>query len=264
MDSDEEPTINSTRVALRQHNFSVPGLVVLCQGLKDSEGKDFINIDEDPWKTMAREIVKPKASMFRYEVVRRHDVFSLNGPTPRTKNWKIEKCQQWLNENPITAPHEIQYLQSKIQEQFLAQQQANAAKKLEMEALDKNWVGKYPYLRLIHCIVDDESIKLAFLKRNDIDNSRIALDNRNSDIKDPSVYDMIADLWNDSNFAPETETFPDLHPDFTSSETLTHALVSSMANATPLLCSCPLKNQILEYLVQECHRYHLHHHLHHR
>ena len=41
-----------TKTALMQHNNSVQGLVVLCQGLKTSSNKDLINVDEDPGKSM--------------------------------------------------------------------------------------------------------------------------------------------------------------------------------------------------------------------
>ena len=227
------PEVHPTLTAYMQHNNSVQGLVVLCQGLKSLTGEDLINIDNDPWKAMPREDAKPKAKMFREEVIRRHQVLNLTCPKPRSKNWTIEKCQQWLDENPITNHDEIEYLQEKIKEHKEIQEEANKARLSEIEALEKNWVGKFPYLRLIHCLVDDDTIKHAYLRRNDIDDSRISLDNRNSDTRGQTVFDLLADRWNDPLFEPETEALPDLHPDFSFSEILTFDLVADMAKATP-------------------------------
>ena len=74
------------------------------------------------------------------------------------------------------------------------QEEANAGRQFETEALEKNWVGKMPYLHLIHCLVDDDTIKVAYLHRNNINDSRISLDNRNSNVKEPTVIEMIADF----------------------------------------------------------------------
>lgn len=61
-----------------KYNNSVKGLVVLCQGLKSPSGESLIDVDNDPWKAMAREHAKPKAKMFTDEVMRRHDVLQPN------------------------------------------------------------------------------------------------------------------------------------------------------------------------------------------
>ncbi len=86
-----------TKEALMKHNNS--GLVVLCQRIETQSGDDLINVDYDPWKAMPREHSKAKAKMFREEVVRRHDVLHLAFPKPRSNNWTMETCQQWLDKN---------------------------------------------------------------------------------------------------------------------------------------------------------------------
>ncbi len=89
-----------------------------------------------------------------------------------------------------------------------------------------------PHLQLIHCLVDDDTLKVAYLQRNDIDDSRITLDNRNSDMQEPTVFELIADWWKDPTFQPETEALPCLHPDSKFSEILTFDLVADLATAT--------------------------------
>ena len=55
----------------------------------------------------------------------------------------------------------------------------------------------------------------------------------NSETKEPTktVFELIADRWNDSLFEPETEAFPNLHPDFMFSERMRFDLVADMAQA---------------------------------
>jgi hypothetical protein len=43
--------------------------------------------------------------------------------------------------------------------------------------------------------------------------------------KGGSVWQMMADKWNDKNFAPATASQPDWHPHYTSLETITHEMV---------------------------------------
>ncbi len=107
---------DATKEALVKHNNYVQGFVALCQGLKTQSGHNLINIDNEPWK-MAREYSKPKAKIFREDVVRRHDVLQLAFPKPRSNNWTIEKCQQWLDKTPISNLDEITYLKDNIAEQ---------------------------------------------------------------------------------------------------------------------------------------------------
>ena len=62
-----------------------------------------------------------------------------------------------------------------------------------------NWVGKYPYLRLIHCIVDNDDIKDAFIHRNKTTRGRSEIENRNHTV---SVWSKIADTWNNPSDLP--------------------------------------------------------------
>jgi hypothetical protein len=45
-------------------------------------------------------------------------------------------------------------------------------------------------------------------------------------VKAASVWQMMADKWNDENFAPATACQPDWHFHYTTSETITFAMVS--------------------------------------
>ena len=70
-------------------------------------------------------------------------------------------------------------------------------KRAEKDLLEKNWTGNYPYLRLIHCLIDNDDIKRAFLYRNDVDSTRMTEENRNSvDKCQKTVWELLSDKWN--------------------------------------------------------------------
>lgn len=62
-----------------------------------------------------------------------------------------------------------------------------------------NWAGNPPYLRLIHCVVDD-SVKEHYRRRDTIHPGRIVVDNRNSCVREEYVWEKISNLWNDREF----------------------------------------------------------------
>jgi hypothetical protein len=55
----------------------------------------------------------------------------------------------------------------------------------------------------------------------------MAVENRNTEeVKAASVWQMMADKWNDKHFVPVTASQPDWHPHYADSETITHEMVS--------------------------------------
>jgi hypothetical protein len=115
-----------------------------------------------------------------------------------------------------------------------AAQADSLASEIDREPVGLNWTGKIPYLRLIHCVVD-ESIKPFYIARYDTQPGRSDVENRNSSVRELNVWEKIANLWNDENFEPDTLVFPDLHPfEFVSSEKLSFDKVEKLAKATPV------------------------------
>jgi len=107
--------------------------------------------------------------------------------------------------------------------------EASNAEIAEIDAqLLGNWVGKYPHLRLIHCIVDNDDIKDAFIHRNKTTRGRLEIENRNHT---ESVWSKIADKWNDPQFEPVTEDMTSEHSDF-KADIIDHELVADLAPAT--------------------------------
>jgi hypothetical protein len=49
-----------------------------------------------------------------------------------------------------------------------------------LQNIEKGVEGEIPMLRLIHCIIEDDSTRWEFLGCYDIDSDRLAVENRNS------------------------------------------------------------------------------------
>ena len=70
-------------------------------------------------------------------------------------------------------------------------------------------------LKLIHALVDHIDIKSAYLTSHDLPSGRMAIENRNTlKARMGTVWQLLADRWNDPNFLPISGIFPDLHNDF--------------------------------------------------
>ena len=113
---------------------------------------------------------------------------------------------------------------------------AVAEKQQESRSLSSsaaNWIGKYPILRLIHALIDHDEIKRAFLTRHDLTGGRMAVENRNAaETRASSVWQLLANKWNDPLFLPVTVALPDVHSDFSLPIPLSHDAVSHMQTAT--------------------------------
>jgi hypothetical protein len=88
---------------------------------------------------------------------------------PRPKAWKLDQIFKWLDENPIKSPADMVFLTNTVNTKKLQSTEAFDASKAEKELLERSWTGKKPYLRLIHCLVEDDDIKYEFLHRHDIE-----------------------------------------------------------------------------------------------
>jgi hypothetical protein len=104
-------------------------------------------------------------------------------------------------------------------------------------ALEGRWIGKEPMLRLIHCLIEDDGIKSAFIRRHN-SKDRMQLENRNSaEKRDPTVWELISAKWNDRDFNPKTMI---LHiegqTEFSDEIDLEYSSVQHFAAATPDKC----------------------------
>ena len=232
--------------------------MVMCRGITDEHGRPILDPAEVPWRYVKSATMKPVTADYRKEIERRSllsyakdqqstTISVLPWVAPRPGAWKLDRLLKWLDDNPITAADDVAFLKATVEYKRQNAVEAFDAAKAEKELLERNWTGKYPYLRLIHSIVDSDEIKKAFLHRNDIDTTRMTVENRNSvDKRSKTVWELVALKWNDADYIPVTEELPELHSDFCVDETIHHNLVSDMALATPEKCQGKFSGMMVE------------------
>ncbi len=82
--------------------------------------------------------------------------------------------------------------------------------------------------------VSDEIRHAYYTKRNNISNERIVLDNQKSlEKRSRTVWEFVADKWNDIEFEPETEVFEKLHSESSCPIKIPHHKVALLSLATP-------------------------------
>jgi hypothetical protein len=155
----------------------------------------------------------------------------------RPKNWSMPQCLKWLNDHPIVGEHDVAFMKravgkfsSKViheQEEAQELQQQQQQQQQQQDAIG-SWRGKAPYLHLVHVLLEDD-VRNAYLCRADAQ-TRLQLDSRNSEIREPIAWEMIADRWNDATFNPFTRV-SDCHSDFAVSIDCSHPAVSTLTPA---------------------------------
>jgi hypothetical protein len=246
---------NYAKEHLEKNNNSLKVLVVLCRGLRNNDGELLLDPKRAPWKHLKASTLKATAGDYKEEVKRRWDVFIFKGNipdatkrVPRPKNWKMDELLDWLDKHPISSEEEVSFLKTEVANKEKVAKESMEAAKAEAEMLEtKRWQGEAPYLRLIHCIIDNDNIKLAFLKRHDISSSRMVVENRNSVAKrDKTVWELAAEKWNDIDFSFQTASIGQLHSDFTDSKFMFHTDVENMMPATPEKCEQKYQSMVSE------------------
>jgi hypothetical protein len=132
-------------------------------------------------------------------------------------------------QNPITNDDDVVFLEKKVKE--VIQIAAAAADCQGNEDSGKNWVGPLPYLRLIHCLLEDD-IHNKWIHRND-PRSIQEIDARNSEVRVENAYGMIASRWNLTTFNPKT-TISNCHYDFKEEIDVGHKACLEFARATAI------------------------------
>ena len=225
-----------------EQNRSLRALVVLCLGLMNDDGTPAIDLSTAPWSMMKKSVLKVSSKEYQSEITRRWNIMRVTDPDlkangrwgiPRPNQWKLEKLQMWLNDNPVTDDGERAYLLDAVNERIRASTRAEAEKAVVSALFNKKWVGKEPILRLIHALVDNDEIKHAYLERFDVPSDRMVIENRNtSETRAACCWAMMAVKWNDPHFSPSSILMSELHSDFGEPIVIDHDVISDMTVAT--------------------------------
>jgi hypothetical protein len=161
-------------------------------GMKNTAGDaPFLDTTTHPWTTMAKKDLKMSLKDLQDEIKRREP----GEKSPRCSNWKVAICTAYLLEHLVTNSDNVDFIERKIGE-FLESIEA-----VLLEPAAAAWHGNVPYLRLILCLVQDD-IKEKFIHRGD-PTSRTEFHAHNSiEVRAPTVYEMMSDLWNDLTVYP--------------------------------------------------------------
>ena len=107
--------------------------------------------------------VKPDATTLKLEVTRPWKAYMKSGRQPRPSNWKIDKCIEYLLENPIprSEVYDLDWIESELKEWKGIQEMVNESQQCEDDRiLHRTWSMDIPYLRLYHTVIED-SIRLS-------------------------------------------------------------------------------------------------------
>jgi hypothetical protein len=152
--------------------------------------------------------IKPNAAELKEEVKRHASMNSNITIVPRPSACTLQHLTEWLNEHPITGDNDVAFIKKTVAERITTEENAAKEKEKEEQALARGgscWSGKYPMLQLIHALIDHDDTKTAFLRHHDLPGGRMVVENHNTiEAHMASVWQMIADKWNDPNFLPIT------------------------------------------------------------
>lgn len=249
--SDDNFSLPAKRLYEDEGNSLLKILAILCEGLKDNGGTLLLDVEKEPWSLIKpRTRIKPTVDDYRTEVKRRWQGFvsslEKGNKDPRPKNWNTEKCVKWLHNHPVINSDEVTYLQEVVSARKKLEEEGAESQRQERELLEKNWTGETPYIRLIHCLIDHEDVREAFVTRHDLAPGRMGIENRNSISKrSKTVWELMAEKWNDPSFSTNTEAI-NIHFHFADSFTVEYSQVEELAKATPEKCKHKFQSMVNE------------------
>jgi hypothetical protein len=231
----------------KNNNNSLRILAVMCRGIKNNNGGEFVDFNAEPWNSLNHSTYRPSLAEWRSEVKRRSkaNIAAKRGSklskkdNPSPNQWTIPRCQKWLDSYPIRDESDVAFLRSEIQLRLDVVTKAVEQKKSEEQKLcagdvGNNWYGNYPILRLIHTL-DETDIRRAYMNRHDLSNKRVVLDNVKSvEKREETVWEKMATMWNNEKIAPLTmKLSPKLSTHFVVSRVITFDSCSELTPATP-------------------------------
>jgi hypothetical protein len=183
--------------------------VVKSIGLKNDEGNELFDISKEPFKSSTKKKSwKPSKEKIMEEVTKRCEANpEAIKVVPDVKRWTITQLTSWLKANPRPS-FEADALRTNMTQFMNFLQDQHRRKKTQVQ-----WNGNKPYLRLIHCLLDFEYMREAYVKSFNV-KSREELDATNDEHRAQTVFELLAEKFNDDEYKPKTRVFPMLHIDF--------------------------------------------------
>jgi hypothetical protein len=247
LETETKIAYNSAATNYTRKNNSLKSLVVMAIGLKNEDCTPFFNGEDEPWSSMLKVAEwKPTMESLVEEILRRWNVYNFASHgiknEPRPKRWGVKVATEWLEAHPIDwkadgisveCDLDAEFVKEEIALRKVQLEEAVASKAAQNAMLEGRWTGSIPALWLIHALIEHDDIKQAYLTRlNSL--TRAELENRNSTKnRDATVWELIAQEFNDPTFNPVTKILLLSHEDFIVEIDLSYSKVAHMAEATP-------------------------------
>lgn len=196
-----------------QKENNVKVLMAMAIGLTDCVQHD----DNVFARNKSLSSLKPSNDQLVGEILRRRRE---NGePNPKINSQKRRKDYiDWLNKNPITDEDDIKFvkagakaLQDAALKKLSAKSRRGASAGGGNSGPAPRCTGPAPFMRIIHCIGDDDDIKLAFLCSFDCLTREELCGRNNPASAREDVWQLVADKYNSKDFNPESILYPQAH-----------------------------------------------------
>ena len=214
-------------------------LFAMAIGMDDANGDTLVDLDKDDvfknYKGKNKRTFTPSQVVMAEERKRRK---ALAGDTKKVgMSTPKPVLKMWLNDNPITNASDLQFVRGEVMnfktnlENFTLQRAKS--KDLSDSEGAGNWSGMAPFLRMIHATLEDDQSRLEYQKSFDI-STREQVDGRhNAATKKVDVWERVAELWNNSDYKPNSQIYGYLHNDFAAPIDISFEAVSGMGALSP-------------------------------
>ena len=180
-----------------------------------------------------KKMFMPNKSNLVTEIVRRF--YNEKQLIKKCKSWKLSRCKDWLVDHPVTNLLDIEFL---LKEEGMfsnitkeSNDERDKIEKLISDNKNDSWYGLEPWLRLYHCMLEEEVLEACKNIHKWAD--REGTDGRNSIARRQTFFELCSNKFNDPQYKPYSLMYPDLHDDFIDSIPLFDTEEVKMPLVTP-------------------------------
>ena len=226
--------LSEAEIYYNSNQCSLKVLVVMCHGICVDD-ELLLDTEKKPWSSIPILQIRPNREQYAKEVIRRWAHLNPGSSDakigPRPKAWNLPVILEWLVDHQIVSPLDIAFLKKAVNARKNIAESAGKEEEEQNARLGTgNW-NSTACMRLIHTLIDNDSIKSTFLNRMNLPAGRSNVENRQQ-ARANDVWHQMSDKWNHKSFSPETVAMPEVHTEFTFSDVILHTEVAHLAPAT--------------------------------
>jgi len=155
--TDQSSVLCQSQIYYENNDHDITVLMAMAIGLSDVNGKIYDGCrDDDRFPTKKKKNWYPSNGRLVKEINRRKRL--INDLSVTNQQTKRQDAIDWLLTNPLMVAEDVLFVKGQMSD--IIQTVKCAEKEKEEMKRHSNWTGTIPHLLLIHCIVDDDNIKL--------------------------------------------------------------------------------------------------------